>query len=394
MRSRISCSDAAHGGSGEGKALRTGAPPTPDLPIYVASLGLLTAMLSRTWRSDRARTPLAPAGVQRKLNAFALAVLIIQIGLGAAVRHFDLQTHALMTHLTWSVVALAFLLAAGVRAQKRLGPEEPILRRCGAAVKHSVLFQMTLGVIVLVAAMAYHSDDPTSPVYIALRTPQAMQRALDALSPEFRAAVVLCDIEDLSYEVLVMENGSTDDTAAIARKVAGKAAVDVYSLTSPDYGGAMREGFLKADGDWVVNFDIDYFSARFLESVLDLDERADIVIASKRDPESDDRRSWLRRLATWVFNLLLRGLFSSNVTDTHGMKAFRRSLVEEVVPAVVSRQDLFDTELVLRAERSSYRIVEVPVIVEEIRPARSLLKRVPRTLRGLWTIRRILGSSE
>src|SRR5690606_41436294 len=68
-------------------------------------------------------------------------------------------------------------------------------------------------------------------------------------------------------------------------------------------------------------------------------------------------------------------------------------LVDDLVGKVVSREDLFDTELVLRAERKGYRIVEVPVNVEETRPVRSILKRVPRTLRGLLRIRRILGAS-
>lgn len=139
--------------------------------IYVATLGLLAAMLTLTWRSDRPARPDALANGQRTLNMLALIALILQIALGAAVRHFDLQTHALMTHMTWSVVALMLLLAAGVRAQKRLGPNEPVLRRCGAAVKHSVLFQMTLGVIVLIAAMMFHSKDPNAPLYIALRAP-------------------------------------------------------------------------------------------------------------------------------------------------------------------------------------------------------------------------------
>jgi hypothetical protein len=59
---------------------------------------------------------------------------------------------------------------------------------------------------------------------------------------------------------------------------------------------------------------------------------------------------------------------------------------------VASREDLFDTELVIRAERAGYEIVEVPVVVAEIREARSsLVKRVPRTIRGLWRIRRILA---
>lgn len=204
------------------------------------------------------------------------------------------------------------------------------------------------------------------------------------------------DSAGLDFRLLVMENGSGDGTASIARQVAaslpGPDRIEVHSLPEPDYGAAMRAGFLRADGEWVVNFDIDYFSAAFLTKVVSLAGTADLVIASKRDRESEDRRSSLRRLATAVFNLLLRALFASSVSDTHGMKAFRRDLVEEVVPHVVSRQDLFDTELVLRAERRGYRIREVPVVVEELRAGRSLVKRVPRTLRGLWEIRRILGA--
>ena len=205
---------------------------------------------------------------------------------------------------------------------------------------------------------------------------------------------LLAELADgnLDYRILIMENGSTDATAEVARTVAGSASVEVHSLSTPDYGGAMREGFLKADSEWVVNFDIDYFSASFLSQVLERASDADLVIASKRDPESEDRRSVLRRTATGVFNLLLRTMFGSSVSDTHGMKAFRAELVSDVVPDVVSRQDLFDTELVIRAERKGYRIAEVPVIVEEMRPARSLLKRVPRTLKGLWRIRRNLAA--
>jgi glycosyltransferase involved in cell wall biosynthesis len=192
------------------------------------------------------------------------------------------------------------------------------------------------------------------------------------------------------YRILIVENGSTDDTVEAAKKAGEGHPVTVLSLAEPDYGAAMRHGFLQADGDWVVNFDIDYFSAEFLRRVLDLAD-ADLVIASKRAPGSEDRRPMIRRLATWVFNLLLRTILGSRVSDTHGMKAFRRQVVAAIAPAVVSRKDLYDTELVVRAERAGYRIQEVPVVVEEMRTARSsLVKRVPRTIRGLFRIRRIL----
>lgn len=194
-----------------------------------------------------------------------------------------------------------------------------------------------------------------------------------------------------SFEILVMENGSTDGTADLARAAGGTPEVIVHESRVPDYGEAMKVGFDLAKGDWVVNVDIDYFSADFFAAVLA--SEADLVIGSKRDPDSEDRRPPIRRLATAVFNLLLRSLFGSSVSDTHGMKGFRRELLEEYVPVTRSRTDLFDTELVLRAERGGARIEEVPVVVEELREARSsLVKRVPRTLRGLLRIRRMLAT--
>jgi hypothetical protein len=185
------------------------------------------------------------------------------------------------------------------------------------------------------------------------------------------------------YSILIVENGSSDGSAEIAGRVAGDANVIVESLPEPD--------FMKAGGDWVVNFDIDYFSGVFLSDLITQPESIDLVIGSKRDPLSEDRRPVIRRLATRVFNLLLKVILGSKVTDTHGMKGFRRELVADIAPKVVSTKDLFDTELVVRAERAGYAIAEVPVVVEEMRTARSsLIKRAPRTIAGLIRMRALL----
>lgn len=197
---------------------------------------------------------------------------------------------------------------------------------------------------------------------------------------------------DADISVLIAENGSTDTTADLVREaMASYPVLDLLELPTPDYGAAMRDGFLAADGDWVVNFDIDYFSGEFLRRALALGDEADIVLASKRVEGSDDQRSFLRRLATWVFNLILRFVLGSGVSDTHGMKLVRSSVVTDVVPDVISTVDLFDTELVVRAERQGFRIAELPVEVVELRDTNtSLLKRVPRTLKGVWKIRQNL----
>jgi len=192
--------------------------------------------------------------------------------------------------------------------------------------------------------------------------------------------------------VILVENGSTDGTADLGWQLAKTyPGLTVMELPNPDYGGAMRAGFLSATGDWVFNSDIDYFSGPFMSKVVSLTDDADVVLASKRDPESEDRRGPIRRLATWAFNQLLRIILGSKVSDTHGIKALRREVIAQVAPAVISRQDLFDTELVIRAERAGWRIKELPIVVEEQREARSsLVRRIPRTLRGVWRIRRNL----
>jgi len=197
-----------------------------------------------------------------------------------------------------------------------------------------------------------------------------------------------------SITVLVAENGSTDGTAdEIRRLMAAYPNLALLELPTADYGAAMRDGFLATDGEWAVNFDIDYFSAEFLRSVLDVDPTIDLVLASKRAPGSDDRRGPVRQFATFTFNQILRFVLSSGVSDTHGMKAIRRRVIDQIASDVISTQDLFDTELVVRAERAGFRIAEVPAVVEEKREAKtSLVARVPRTLKGVWRIRKDLGT--
>jgi len=206
--------------------------------------------------------------------------------------------------------------------------------------------------------------------------------ALSALLDELEAV-------DGDATVVLAENGSTDGTAQTADRLAAEhPSVVARHIDVADYGAAMRDGFVSATGDWVVNFDIDYFSGDFLAKALALEPRPDIVLASKRAEGADDRRSLIRRTATWGFNVLLRVLFGSAVSDTHGMKAVRIEVVQAVAPSVVATQDLFDTELVIRAERAGYRIVELAASVEELRATgMGVSKRVPRTLVSMLHLR-------
>jgi hypothetical protein len=121
-------------------------------------------------------------------------------------------------------------------------------------------------------------------------------------------------------EILVDGERLDRRTAAIAAEI-GEARVRIVQLPVADYGEAMKTGFEVANGRVGRQRRHRLLLRRLLPAVLASD--ADLVIGSKRDPGSDDRRPLSVGLATAVFNLLLRSLFGSRVSDTHGMKGFR-----------------------------------------------------------------------
>ena len=195
-----------------------------------------------------------------------------------------------------------------------------------------------------------------------------------------------------SFEIVVVENGSADATAAIANRLAGEyPEVRALSLAEADYGRALRAGLLAASGEVVVNFDVDFCDLGFLDRAVPLVE-ADggpaVVVGSKRTAGSADTRGWQRRLVTGVFSSLLRYGFGLTVSDTHGVKAMRREAMAPLARHCRNGADLFDTELILRAERAGLRAAEIPVEVVEKRPARSSIgARIPRTVKGLAVLR-------
>jgi hypothetical protein len=81
---------------------------------------------------------------------------------------------------------------------------------------------------------------------------------------------------------------------------------------------------------------------------------------------------------------MLRAALGFRGTDTHGLKAFRRSRLLDVARSCVVDRDLFASEFVIRAERAGIRIREIPVNVLEKRPPSiNLFRRVPNVLLNL-----------
>ena len=127
-----------------------------------------------------------------------------------------------------------------------------------------------------------------------------------------------------------------------------------------------------------------------MKTALQLDKDFAAITASKRLQTSKDARRLIRRIATNAFVYILKILFRTSLSDTHGMKAIRKTEIEKYIEQVVSTQDIFDTELLIRIERSGGRVKEVPAKINEIRPSVSLIyERIPRTLKSLIKLRYI-----
>ncbi len=198
------------------------------------------------------------------------------------------------------------------------------------------------------------------------------------------------------FEVIVVDDGSTDDTKAQAALAAGaEPRLKILSMASNrGKGFAVRQGMLAAEGDAVCFMDADLSTP--VEAIgvgIDaLEESAPVVIASRRHPESIVvlRQPWRREAVGRLFNRFIRVLHALPFADTQcGFKCFTRAAAREIFSRARIDDFAFDVELVVIARRLGYAVKEIPVCwtnspESKVRPLRGL----PRVVRDLVKIRR------
>ncbi len=174
------------------------------------------------------------------------------------------------------------------------------------------------------------------------------------------------DILDYEYEVIVVVDGSPDDTAREARKHKSK-KVKVYSYKkNQGKGYALKYGVKKAKGEIITLTDAggDFDPKQFDNCVKLLEIfDADFVLGSKRHPASKVDYPRVRRIYSWIYQKMIKVLFGLNVTDTQaGLKFMKAEVAKKVLPKALVKQYAFDLEMLVIAKRLGYtRFFEAPI---------------------------------
>jgi len=183
----------------------------------------------------------------------------------------------------------------------------------------------------------------------------------DNIEPMVAEATPALEANADGHEIIVVDDGSSDGTAAVTRRVM-EAYPNVRLVEHPvnkGFGAAVFSGFTSAKMDWIFYTDADrQFVLSELERFVPCMDGADLI-AGYRAPRRDP---FMRVFYGKGWSALCTLMFGYTVRDVDcGFKLFRREIIENLAPQISSRGATFSIEWLVRAKRAGYRFVELPV---------------------------------
>jgi glycosyltransferase involved in cell wall biosynthesis len=190
------------------------------------------------------------------------------------------------------------------------------------------------------------------------------------------------------FEVIVVDDGSADGTVSVVRGLMRDHPGHLRLVAHPrnrGYGVALRTGFAHARSDYIFYTDADnQFDISELRHLTPLLSDADVAIGFRVYRYDSIYRS----LASWGYNHLVGILFRVQVRDVDcAYKLFRREVLDQIT---IETEDFFvDTELIAKARKWNYRIVEkgvrhYPRTAGETTVRPGDITRTLRTVFGMW----------
>ncbi len=168
------------------------------------------------------------------------------------------------------------------------------------------------------------------------------------------------------FELIVAEDGSTDGSMEFVRDYEARdSRVRLFHADERlGRGRALNRAVDGARGSIVCYYDVDLATdmEHLAELIGAIREGYDISTGSRLLPDSNITRSGGREVASRGDNMLVRTILGSSLHDHQcGFKAFRRDRLLSMLPSVTADHWFWDTEVLVRAQKSGYRIREFPV---------------------------------
>ena len=214
--------------------------------------------------------------------------------------------------------------------------------------------------------------DPKGPVDLSIVIPvyNEERRVGEAL----RRIQAFMQHKKLDWEILVSDDGSSDNTQSIVEAAIKKRADQKIRFLSAPYnqgkGAAVKRGMLEASGKWLLMTDVD-LSAPIKEVdrlIAALNDGADVAIGSRaiRENGCDVQQSFIRKFSGRVFNWITQSFFLRGFLDTQcGFKCFKAEAAKELFRNQTLNGFCFDVEILYLANQKKFRIKEVPVMWRE-----------------------------
>jgi len=219
------------------------------------------------------------------------------------------------------------------------------------------------------------------------RIASSLERILRYLKPRGRP-----------FELVVVDDGSEDQTADIARKFGTSADTEWSLRLIPNDGNrgkgySVRRGMLEAQGAYALLTDADLSSPIEEISKLEkevVDGNCDIAFGSRdlKESEIQVRQSWVRETSGKIFNRLVRLSTGLPYADTQcGFKLFKMSSCRDLFQKQLIEGLSFDVEILYMARNRGLTLKEVPVVWRHYEGSR--VRMVPDAFQMAWDLLRI-----
>ena len=170
-----------------------------------------------------------------------------------------------------------------------------------------------------------------------------------------------------SFEIIIAEDGSTDGTDKVAEELSRRypQVKHLHSDRRLGRGRALNRAFKKSKGGILIYTDVDLSTdPKFLKPLIQaIKSGYDFATGSRMHPKSVVKRSTLRRILSLTYNLMVRIFLKSPLRDHQcGFKAFKREPLMRLLDEVKADHWFWDTEVLVLAYHSGYRVKEIPVV--------------------------------